>query len=258
VLGVLDHWACGTTGENWRIFKNPGADLLRQQEYPDVMAKCNVCGSDDFVPGPNGRLTLDGAPPRCVGCGSLERHRALRACLQLMPREFLSWRRAIHFAPECSLEPTWFRSYEKSRFGGENSIDLQAINRSSDSYDFISLSSVLEFVADDLRAFRELLRIGSSRCIVHCTFTPFAGGPGSHTAEPRGTFGRYHVFGTDVYERLEAKAQNVITMVATARDPVTGSEQTMHFFCRHAGDAQVLQAALVAGEPSCEVSLQTV
>lgn len=47
---------------------------------PRRRAECDVCGSDRFVPGPNGRLA-DGLPPQCADCGSLERHRAIHAVL---------------------------------------------------------------------------------------------------------------------------------------------------------------------------------
>ncbi len=126
------------------------------------MAVCNICGGTKFEPGPNGRRTPAGEPVRCSGCYSLERHRSLHQCLIRVPPALLAWRRAIQFAPDPSLDPAWFRSYEGSQYGGENNLDLQDINRPDGSYDFISLSSVLEFVPDDRRAFAELGRIGCS------------------------------------------------------------------------------------------------
>lgn len=37
---------------------------------------CDVCGTTSFEAGPNARL-FDGKPPKCCGCGALERHRML-------------------------------------------------------------------------------------------------------------------------------------------------------------------------------------
>lgn len=203
------------------------------------MGTCNICGGASFIAGPKGRLTPGGDPPRCGDCGSLERHRSVRECLSRAPSELISWRRALHFAPDRSLDPEWFRSYEGSRYGGDNSIDLQAIDRPDSAYDFISLSSVLEFVPDDRRAFDELLRIGSPDCIIHCTFTPLA--PASrHYDTPHGAFGRYHVYGPDLVERFDTQARGLVDLVVATIDPATGVTTPTHFFCRRSTDAQFL------------------
>lgn len=39
---------------------------------------CNICFNRTFLPGPGGRMSASGLPPRCRQCDSLERHRALR------------------------------------------------------------------------------------------------------------------------------------------------------------------------------------
>jgi hypothetical protein len=168
----------------------------------------------------------------------------------------LSWRRAIQFAPDPSLDPAWFHSYEGSQYGGENSLDVQNIDRPSDAYDFISLSSVLELVPDDRRAFRELLRIGSANCIIHCTFVPLAAAT-RHYDEPHGDFGRYHLYGLDVDEWFDTTLFDLTTLVTTGVDPVTGIEDPIHFFCRRDRDAEVLRASFAAMEPVADASAQT-
>ncbi|MCY0096396.1 glycosyltransferase [Hoeflea ulvae] len=49
-------------------------------EIPGIARKraptCNICGSKNFEAGPNGRL-FEGRAPKCIECGSLERHRML-------------------------------------------------------------------------------------------------------------------------------------------------------------------------------------
>jgi hypothetical protein len=206
------------------------------------MVACNICGGEEFVPGPNGRLTSTGAAPRCGNCGSLERQRSLRAFLSLLPLEMLAWRRAIQFAPDGSLDPAWFRSFETSTYEGGNSIDLQEIDRADGSYDFISLSMVLEFVPDDRRAFGELVRVGSEACIVHSSPGSVLRAPEStHHEEPHGSFGRHHYYGRDIAERLEAARHGLATVPVRATDPVTVTPDDHFFFCRKRGDADALE-----------------
>lgn len=208
------------------------------------MPTCNICGESEFVAGPNGRLCASGAPPRCAGCGSLERQRSLRGLLSRLPSEMLAWRRAIQFAPDGSLDPAWFRSYESSTYEGENSIDLQRIDRADDSYDFISLSMVLEFVPDDRRAFGELVRIGSDGCIVHSSPGSVLRSPASaHHEEPHGAFGRHHYYGCDLEDRFDAAARGLSTLLLRVVDPVTEVPDDVYFFCRRAADADLLRAA---------------
>lgn len=211
---------------------------------------CNICGGLEFAPGPNGRLTESKQPPRCAKCYSLERHRSLRACLLRAPGEMLSWRRALQFAPDGSLDPAWFRSFETSTYGGENSIDLQDIDREGGAYDFISLSMVLEFVPDDRRAFGELARIGSERCIIHNSSGSTLEAPAStHRDEPSGPFGRHHYYGGDIEERLEIARHGFSALRVRGVDPVTGTPDVINFFCRSEDDADRLRASLGALTP---------
>jgi hypothetical protein len=222
------------------------------------MPTCNICGGEEFMPGPNGRLSESGEAPRCVGCNSLERQRSLRACLLQVPSEMLAWRRALQFAPDASLDPAWFRSFETSTYGGENSIDLQEIGRPDGSYDFISLSMVMEFVPDDRKAFGELARIGSGGCIVHnSSGSMLNAATSTHHDEPHGSFGRHHYYGSDLEERLEVRRHGFSAVRVQAVDPVTGTPDAVHFFCRQNRDAEVLGDSFTAGVPAFEVSVET-
>jgi hypothetical protein len=208
------------------------------------LAPCNICEGREFEAGPNGRLSRSGALPRCSSCGSLERQRSLRALLSRLPTEFLSWRRAIQFAPDGSLDPARFRSFETSTYGGENSIDLQEIDRRDDSYDFISLSMVLEFVPDDRRAFNELVRVGSSGCVIHTSPGSVLRSPTSvHHEKPHGAFGRHHYYGRDLQDRFATTDHGLSTLCMRVVDPVTDVPDDVYFFCRQADDAKMLRAA---------------
>jgi hypothetical protein len=163
------------------------------------------------------------------------------------PPEMLSWRRALQFAPDASLDPTWFRSFETSTYEGENSIDLQEIDRPDGSYDFISLSMVLEFVPDDRKAFGELARIGSDGCIIHnSSGSSLNAATSTHHDDPHGSFGRYHYYGSDIEERLEVQRYGFSAVRVQAVDPVTGTPDVIHFFCRQASDAGVLKNQLLS------------
>ncbi|HEX6665093.1 MAG TPA: hypothetical protein VF081_00680 [Solirubrobacterales bacterium] len=158
----------------------------------------------------------------------------------------LSWRRALQFAPDASLDPTWFRTFETSTYDGENSIDLQEIDRPDGSYDFISLSMVMEFVPDDRKAFGELARIGSDGCIIHNSSGSMLGAATStHHYEAHGSFGRYHYYGSDLESRLEVKRHGFSAVRVQAVDPVTGTPDAIHFLCRQEGDTDALSAALL-------------
>jgi hypothetical protein len=219
-----------------------------------VLAACNICGGTEFEPGPRGRLSPDGGPPRCADCGSLERHRALRRAFLLIPPPMLAWRRALQFAPDSSLDESWFRSFESSEYGGENSIDMQSIDRPDSIFDFISLSLVLEFVPDDRRAFGELLRVGSDDLILHITFNSgLTGEESTHTEEPSGDYGVFHDYGRDFEERFEAAERGLSTLTFEVPDPVTGdATYPFTFICRRRNDAETLAAAFEA-EPAASV-----
>lgn len=219
-----------------------------------MVALCNICGGTEFKSGPRGRSSPDGGPPRCASCGSLERHRALRRAFMLIPPPMLAWRRALQFAPDSSLDETWFRSFEGSEYGGENSIDIQAIDRPDDSYDFISLSLVLEFVPDDRKAFGELLRVGSDDLILHITFNSgLTGEESSHTDEPSGEYGHYHDYGRDFEQRFETAERGLSILTVEMPDPVTGdATYPFSFICRRRSDAETLAAAF-EGEPAASV-----
>lgn len=211
------------------------------------MPVCNICGGGEFTAGPNGRLCESGDPPRCVNCHSLERQRSLHASLSRIPGDRLRWRRAIQFAPDGSLDPRWFLSLETSTFGGDNSIDLQEIDRPDDAYDFISLSMVMEFVPDDRGAFGELVRVGSDRCIIHnSSGSTLSAAKSTHHDSPHGAFGRYHYYGGDIEERFELTRHGLWPLRVRAVDPVTDTPDVFHLFCRQKDEAETLASLLTA------------
>src|SRR5438874_10108510 len=128
------------------------------------MPICNICGDDRFIPGPNRRLSRSSLPPRCASCLALERHRAIRRAIDSIrvPDRFADLR-LIRFSDDPIVDDQWFKTSEASIFEGDNSLDIQAVERPDEAYDVIVCSHVIEHVADDRKAIGELIRILSPR-----------------------------------------------------------------------------------------------
>jgi SAM-dependent methyltransferase len=206
---------------------------------------CNICGGTTFGAGPAGRMTADGKPPHCTGCDSLERHRANRQLFESLPLGFLSWRRALQFSPDMALSPAWFRHFEVSIYGGSNSLDLQKIDRADGSYDFVSLSHVFEFVPDDLRSFKEIIRILSPAGLVHIVLSqPDSRAKSLDFAAATGTHGYFHLYGRDFAERFRLDAHGLHLLIVAGRDPATGARELTHLIARSAGLLDGIRTAL--------------
>jgi SAM-dependent methyltransferase len=195
------------------------------------MSLCNICGGHSFGSGPSGRLAETGLASRCLACGSLERHRVARKIIDAIrsPAHFAGYR-LMRFSPDPIVDESWFASAELSIYGGENSLDLQAIDCPDSAYDIIICSHVLEHVGDDARALGELIRILSPQgfliLIVPRVLT------GSMTEDwgfpdPAKNY-HYRGYGRDFDARLVNILPNVHIMAAALPDPVTGDAKRIH------------------------------
>jgi SAM-dependent methyltransferase len=120
---------------------------------------CNICGGTRFELGPNDRKSSTGKSPRCKRCQSLERHRQLRQVYAQLPDRYLAGLEVLQLSPDIAVDTAWFNSYEVSVFQGDNSLDLEAIDRADASYDLVICNHVLEHVANDRKGLQELMRI---------------------------------------------------------------------------------------------------
>jgi SAM-dependent methyltransferase len=212
-----------------------------------ISAACNICGGTTFGPGPAGRMTADGKPPHCTQCGSLERHRANRRIFESLPIGFLSWRRGLQFSPDMALSAAWFRSFEISIYGGSNSLDLQRIDRADNTYDFVSLSHVLEFVPDDQASFSEIIRVLDPAGLIHLVLSQPEGRTNSlDFPAATGTHGYFHLYGRDFAERFRLRARELHLLIVASRDPVTGAREVTHFITKSARLLDGIKAALMA------------
>lgn len=224
--------------------------VLRRQSAV-TLPSCNICGGTEFGPGPAGRMASSGAPPCCRGCGALERQRVVRHMFQAFPVGFLDWRRSLQFSPDQAHNPAWFRSHEVSVYDGPGSLDIQAIDRPDASYDYITVSHVLECIARDLDAFDELHRILSPRGLLHIGF---GGSQLRDVTEdfdvPVDRYANLHRYGRDVYRRFGCAAKGMGMLAVQGVDPATGATDVAHLFARDASDIARVRAWLLAWDSS--------
>ena len=212
---------------------------------------CNICGGTQFAPGPVGRLADSGVMPCCRDCGSLERQRVVRSVFQALPIGFLDWRRVLQFSSDRGLNPSWFRKYEVSVYGGENSLDIQAIDRPDASYDLLTLNHVLEFVPDDLKGFSELVRILSPRGIMQVCFSaPSSRELSQDFSEPFGPHQAWHLYGKDLHTRFRCAANGLTVVELQEIDPCTGVREVVHLFFKDAAEARRVRSWLAAWSPT--------
>lgn len=132
---------------------------------------CNICGSVEFKPGPNGRIS-NGRMPMCSGCGSLERHRAIYKCYELLLSKqpaILKESSALQFARDVSVKPNWFKSWDYSEYGGHNSLNLMELSLDDNSVDWIVLNHILEHLSNDEIAIAELARVITNSGVIQIT-----------------------------------------------------------------------------------------
>jgi len=191
-----------------------------------MIMKCSICGNAGFVPGPNGRMTADGLPPRCTNCGSLERHRIGRCIMErLSVPEIFRRYLALQFSDDCIAVPTWFRARELSIFGGRNSIDIQAIPRRPGSYNIIVCCHVIEHVPDHRRAVWSLANVLNGEGFIYLAYPDPMGWALTRDwgyPDPR-QHGHYRVFGRDFENQFRSIIPGVGVVAVACRDPTTGA-----------------------------------
>jgi SAM-dependent methyltransferase len=126
---------------------------------------CPVCGYEGPFMDVNPQTGLR-KNAKCPKCNALERHRlqylALSTVLDSIEASKL---RMLHFAPE-----PFFRKFLSQRFGQYETadiemegvdfkVDIQSLQFTDETYDFVFASHVLEHVPDDIKAISEIRRI---------------------------------------------------------------------------------------------------
>jgi len=185
---------------------------------------CNICGGLRYEPGPNGRPSRQGLSPRCADCGSLERHRRLRTVYGNLPASYLASLEVLQLSPDIGVEPSWFGRYEVSKYEGDNSLDLEAIERADGAYDLLICNHVLEHVRDDRRGYQELLRVTRATGLVQITVpSPYTQESTRDWGYPRPeAHGHYRGYGRDIVEMFSDAAPEAKVLEIEVHDPVTG------------------------------------
>jgi len=198
------------------------------------MKICNICGNNTFGSGPGGRMSFTGLPPRCEKCQSLERHRVYRKVFEQLVDERHKKLSFIQFSPDRTVEPDWFASHEVSVYGGDNSLDLQKINRESYQYDVVMCNHVLEHVPYDNAALNELLRITKQDGFVFLTVpSPLSQKTTNDWGYPKeDQHGHYRIYGKDFIEKLKCYLPHAWIASKQDIDEVTETEDIV-FFLSH-------------------------
>jgi len=212
---------------------------------------CPVCGASVRLFHPHG-LTL--RPDACCPvCNSLERHRFALTFLQRATNLFDGRpKRMLHFAPEAAFERRFRRlrglDYLTADLEDPRAmvkVDITDIPYDDASFDVVYCSHVLEHVADDRRALRELYRIlrpgGWMVVLVPITAARTFEDPSVRDpAERRRLFGQpdhVRVYGPDFAQRAAEPGFNVreVTAAALLGDAEAIRRGVRHeqlFFCR--------------------------
>ena len=208
--------------------------LIRKLIKRFTKPRCNICGGQKFMRGPNERLSSTGKRPCCKRCHSFERHRAFRRIfLELGPRR-LRTLRCLQFSRDPTVDGRWFDTYEVSIFDKSNSLDLQHLDRPDRRYDVIVCNHVLEHVPDYRAALRELGRVLSARGFLFLSF------PDPYHVERTTDWGypdpnvheHYRHFGRDVEDVFREELPGCHVVAVTATDPATGTSDLAYVVTR--------------------------
>ena len=186
--------------------------------------RCNICGGSEFGPGPGFRMSATGKPPRCTQCHSLERHRTLRDLYtQLRGYIDLSGWSALQFSDDSAVLPSWFASHALSVFGGQHTIDIQAIAIPSRQFDCVICNHVLEHVEKDVASIAELLRLVSKRGLAQIGVPdPMRMAVTSDWGFPRQEdHGHYRKYGVDIATKFRGAIRDAFLVQVIWADPVT-------------------------------------
>ncbi|MDD9991410.1 MAG: methyltransferase domain-containing protein [Rhodospirillales bacterium] len=168
-------------------------------------------------------MSRGGTLPACASCGSLERHRTVRAVWSLLVGAELRRLKAIQFSLDPSVDKDWFDSLEVSVYERRNSLDLENIYRLSGSYDIVICNHVLEHIEDDRRAFREIMRVLTPWGLFQFTVPlPRTRAVTEEWGYPDRPHGHFRVYGRDLIDRFAETSPGTRFLCVPCADPVTG------------------------------------
>lgn len=206
---------------------------------------CNICGGATYGPGPGGRMSATGVPPRCETCQSLERHRTLRAVHEDLkrhiPYEEMS---CLQLSVDRAIEDSWFASRLVSEYEVTHSLDIQDLGLPSRAFDIVICNHVLEHVEQDRKAMRELLRVTTDRGFLQVAFPdPARNAATRDWGYPNwDDHGHFRIYGMDVCDKLREAADGAYFIQFPTKDPSTNMQDIYFFLTRSATVAEALRS----------------
>jgi SAM-dependent methyltransferase len=159
----------------------------------------------------------------------LERHRIVRAAFNSFPGSLFAGTRCLQFSPDPALNRLPFREVVVSVWGGENSLDLQAIALPDASFDWVYSSHVINHVPDTTAALKEMLRVVGNGCVVlNVGGTAFS----FLTANSERFCGpdrQFKVYGTMYADELQDVLPQVAVLEVVAVDPCSITLDAVYF-----------------------------
>jgi len=215
---------------HWPLNSGTGLRKGVVDHAPTSLNTCNICGSQEFSFGWRARGQA-ARPPQCVRCKTVERHRIVRSIYSCLRPVLRKWR-AFQFAPDRSVEPSWFATFESSVFHSTNSVDMMDTGFADGAFDLIISNHVLEHVADDVRALRETLRVVGPAGIVHvCVPTPIYHWETQDWGHPDPNLDfHYRLYGADFPLQMCERIADLHCIAAAGNDPVTATSDIVYFF----------------------------
>lgn len=206
------------------------------------MPSCCICGGRHFVPVPGRESTR---VARCVRCGSKERHRIAREIYYHLPLRLMNESRALQFSNDLSADPKWFRAFEVTIYGKENSLNVMDIDRPDGSYDWVLASHVIEHVENDKKALQEMARILTPEGVMHisipepydCLFTQDWGHPDPKRGE------HYRHYGSDIIYLFAAVLPAFKRIQVIGVDEVTGVGSIIYLMSRSSERVEAIARA---------------
>ena len=197
---------------------------------PPSLNSCNICGSQEFTFGWRARGQA-ARPPQCARCKTVERHRIVRSIYSCLRPVLLSWR-AFQFAPDGSVEPTWFAGFQSSVFDSANSVDMMDTGFANGAFDLVISNHVLEHVTDDVRALRETLRVVGQAGVVHvCVPAPIYHWETRDWGYPDPDLDfHYRLYGADFPLRMRERIADLHCIAVAGGDFVTATSDIVYFF----------------------------
>jgi len=193
-------------------------------------------------------MTAKGLPPKCAGCGSLERHRIVRQVFDAIPSELIDGARALQFSDDPAAPRDRFGSVEISIDGTESGLDMTNVDRPDASYDWVIANHVLEHVADDFAALRELLRIVSGEGVIQLTVpSPAKVLETWDVPEPDcWTSGHWRGYGSDLPMRLAGELEDCFGLQVICSDQQTGRWDIIYLFTKSHDTMSSIGQALIS------------